>query len=124
MWKDEFEPLELKYGVAWRNDVPYAVEKDGTRIVRRPNTKSTWWNERHFIWDCIAHYIDSLGMSEEAAIAKAELLYEGCRRANGKRGKIRDVHKAFSQEAATLNIRQVGRPKGSRLDALILRKSI
>ena len=117
MWKDEFEPLELKFGVAWRNDLPYAVEKDGKRSVRRPNTKATWWNERHFIWDCIAHYIDPLGMSESDAIAKAERLFERCRRSNGKRGKIRDVHKVFSKEASRLNIRQVGRPKGSRLDA-------
>ena len=117
MWKKEFEPLEVKYGNAWRNDRPYVVEKpDGKRVVRRANTKSTWWNERHFIWDCIAHYIDVDGMTEEGAIAKAEDIYNRCRRDDGKKKPLlRDLHKEFSVEASRLNIRQVGRPQVDRL---------
>ena len=119
MWKEEFEPLELKYGNAWRKDRPYLVQKpDGKRVLRKPNTKCTWWNERHFIWDCISHYIDTQGMTEEDAVAKAEVLYDSCRRDNGKKKPLlRDLHRVFSAEALSLGIRKVGRPRVDQLAA-------
>jgi len=118
LWKDEFEPLELKYGNAWRKDRQYVVEKpDGKRVLRKPNTKSTWWNERHFIWDCIAHYIAADGMSEEAAIERAEVLYQRSRRdTTKKKPLLRDLHREFSAEADRLEIRKVGRPRVDRLE--------
>jgi hypothetical protein len=117
LWKDEFEPLEKQYQQNWRNDRPYVTQdKDGKIKTKKPNAKATWWNERKYIWVCIAHWIDQDNMTEDDAIAKAESLYDGCRRSNGKKPLLRDLHKSFSQQAKELGIHSVGRPSKSNDD--------
>ena len=118
LWKDEFEPMERRWKQAWRNDRAYVqTAADGKLKRKKANTKATWWNERKYIWECIEHWIANCNMTEEAAVAKAEGIYDSCRpvgRTTGRRKPaLRDVHKAYSNKAKQLGIWSVGRPKHS-----------
>ena len=114
LWKDEYEPMERRWQQQWRNDRQYLETlEDGTTKTKKANTKATWWNERKYVWECIEHWIKNDRMTEEAALAKAEGMYDSCREGTSgkKKPAIRAVHKAFSEEARRLGIHKVGRPK-------------
>lgn len=112
LWKDEYEPLEKKFGNRWRNDRPYMKKLSNGKLKKeKANTKAQWWNERKFIWECISVWITN-GKTEEEAIEKAEAMYSSCRKEGCQRKpSIRDVKNVFVSEAKRLGLWSNGRPR-------------
>ena len=122
LYKDVLEPLEIQYGVEWRGDRHYQQQlPDGSVVLKKANSRSVWWSERRYIWETIELWQEVANLSEEAAILKAESVFDSLRIKPDRRPPYKKLMKAFREEQATLGRRPStggGRPrKKARTDA-------
>ena len=105
-YKNDWKPKEAATGGAWRKD--FAFNSDGTRL----NHRKQWWTQRRSMFEVIEHYMDVEDLSEENALAKANLLYTGIDRKAGKRKPpIKEINRVFKKELSSLGIKKNGRPR-------------
>ena len=124
LYKTVLEPLECQYGVEWRGDRHYQQQlPDGSVVLKKGNSRSVWWSERRYIWETIELWQEVENLSEEAAILKAERVFDSLRIKPDRRPPYKKLVKAFREEQAALGRRPSpggggGRPrKKARTDA-------
>ena len=105
MYVTRWKQLEEDTGGEWRKD--FSVGANGAKKRGR----SAWWTQRSCMFRLIEYYMEE-GLSEEAALEKAELVFctVPLRRGKNKR-PIKEINQAFKKELAALEINLKGRPQ-------------
>jgi hypothetical protein len=120
IFKNKWEPLELKYGNKWRIDLPCTVA-DGTTVLS--NSRSQWWSRRKGMYDTVNFLKrkfkdEDSGLTFEAAekmaVDEAEKIFDTVPVAPDGRKKIDDINKVFRDALEALGQpSQRGRPRKS-----------
>jgi hypothetical protein len=118
---EKWRPYEVKYGPAWRADIPVKGRlPDMSEKGHSPNARNAWFNVRKPMYQFFEHKMSELGVTQEQAIVAGQAIFETAMDPQKKqeRPTLKAVKIKFVEALTLLGIRT--RSGGGRQPSIIL----
>jgi hypothetical protein len=114
LWVTELKPLEMQFGDKWRVDL-HLLDDDNS-IIKKPNTRSTWWGKRRLFFVYMEMSLDR-GETEEEVLGSAETIFQDVKKSKKEIASLTKVFKATVGEKISSEVLR-GRPRSEELVTL------